>query len=99
MLKPAQHFYPFIILLTLLTALAPLSVDFYIPSLPNIASSFNTSATAAQMTLSSFMLGFAFSMFIAGPLSDIFGRRPVMLGSLSAYLITSTIVFLRPILN
>lgn len=96
MLKPDRHFYPLIVLLTLLTALAPLSVDFYIPSLPDIAASFQTSAVAAQLTLSSFMLGFAFSMFIAGPLADIFGRRPVMLGSLSAYLITSTIVFFAP---
>lgn len=96
MLKPDRHFYPLIVLLTLLTALAPLSVDFYIPSLPDIATSFQTTAVAAQLTLSSFMLGFAFSMFIAGPLADIFGRRPVMLGSLSAYLITSTIVFFAP---
>lgn len=65
--------------LALLTAVAPLSIDMYLPAFPAMAEEFGTSASAVQFTLTSFMVGLASGQLILGPLSDRFGRRPLML--------------------
>lgn len=65
--------------LALLTAVAPLSIDMYLPAFPAMAAEFGTSASAIQFTLTSFMVGLASGQLIIGPLSDRFGRRPLML--------------------
>ncbi len=65
--------------LALLTAVAPLSIDMYLPAFPAMAAEFGTSASAVQFTLTSFMVGLASGQLIIGPLSDRFGRRPLML--------------------
>lgn len=65
--------------LALLTAVAPLSIDMYLPAFPAMADEFGTSASAIQFTLTSFMVGLASGQLIIGPLSDRFGRRPLML--------------------
>jgi DHA1 family bicyclomycin/chloramphenicol resistance-like MFS transporter len=59
-----------ILLLGALAACGPLSIDMYLPSLPALADSFGTTAAAAQITLTSFMLGFSLCMLVYGPLSD-----------------------------
>lgn len=78
-------------LLTALVALGPLSTDMYLPSLPAIAQSFGTSSGQAQLTLSVFMAGFAASQLVYGPLSDRFGRRPLLIGGLILYVFASLI--------
>ncbi|WP_029109895.1 multidrug effflux MFS transporter [Mycobacterium sp. URHD0025] len=65
--------------LALLTAVAPLSIDMYLPAFPAMAEEFGTSASAVQFTLTAFMVGLASGQLIIGPLSDRFGRRPLML--------------------
>lgn len=65
--------------LALLTAVAPLSIDMYLPAFPAMAQEFGTSASAVQFTLTSFMVGLASGQLIIGPLSDRFGRRPLLL--------------------
>lgn len=65
--------------LALLTAVAPLSIDMYLPAFPAMADEFGTSASAVQFTLTSFMIGLASGQLVIGPLSDRFGRRPLML--------------------
>lgn len=65
--------------LALLTAVAPLSIDMYLPAFPAMAAEFGTSASAVQFTLTSFMVGLASGQLIIGPLSDRFGRRRLML--------------------
>ncbi|HVI89992.1 MAG TPA: Bcr/CflA family multidrug efflux MFS transporter [Dongiaceae bacterium] len=79
----------FVILLTALTALGPVSTDFYLPSLPNIARYFSVGEAEAQLTLSAFLICFAATMLVFGPLSDRFGRKPVMLGGLTIFTLAS----------
>lgn len=79
----------FVILLTALTALGPVSTDFYLPSLPNIATYFAVGEAQAQLTLSAFLIGFAVTMLVFGPLSDRLGRKPVMLGGLAIFTLAS----------
>ncbi len=77
------------IIVTLCVALGPLATDLYLPSLPSIGRAFEVSVGEAQLTLSVFLIGFALSQLIYGPLSDRFGRRPVMLFGLVVFLAAS----------
>ena len=75
--------------LALLVALAPLSTDMYLPALPGMAVEFSANTGQMQLTLSLFLAGFAFAQVIYGPLSDRFGRKPVLLAGLSLFIISS----------
>lgn len=74
------------VVLALLTSLGPLSTDMYLPSLPAIAGAFGASTGQAQLTLSSFLLGFATGQFFYGPVADRIGRKPVLLFGLGVYI-------------
>ena len=76
-------------LLALLTAVGPLSTDLYLPSLPSIASGFQSTTAAAQTTLSAFLFGFALGQIFHGPLSDRLGRKPVLLAGMVLFIIAS----------
>lgn len=67
-----------VVILGLLAMLMPLSIDMYLPALPQIAREFNVSAGSVQMTLNIYILGFALGQLIYGPLADSFGRKPVI---------------------
>jgi DHA1 family bicyclomycin/chloramphenicol resistance-like MFS transporter len=78
-------------LLWLVTAclmLQPLSTDLYLASLPGLAADFAVTPAAVQRTLSLFVFGFGSAQLVSGPLSDRFGRRPVLIGGLSVYLLS-----------
>jgi DHA1 family bicyclomycin/chloramphenicol resistance-like MFS transporter len=75
--------------LAMLTALGPLSTDFYLPSLPEIVLFMRTDISGAQATLSAFLFGFAAGQIIWGPLSDRLGRRPVLMIGLCLFLVTT----------
>lgn len=60
--------------------LMPLSIDMYLPALPVISAQFGVPAGSTQMTLSTYILGFALGQLIYGPMADSFGRKPVVLG-------------------
>ncbi len=75
--------------LAALVALGPLSTDMYLPALPRIGHEFSTSAANVQLTLSLFLVGFAVAQLFYGPLSDRFGRKPVMVGGLILFIIAS----------
>lgn len=72
--------------LAMLTALGPLSTDFYLPSLPTIADIMKAGTSGAQATLSSFLFGFAAGQIFWGPLSDRIGRKPVLYLGLGLFL-------------
>ena len=78
-------------LLAMLTALGPLSMDMYLPSLPDIARVLETPTARVQLTISSYLIGFAVGQLIYGPLSDRHGRRPVLLAALGLY-VTGTLI-------
>lgn len=69
-----------VFILGLLAMLMPLSIDMYLPALPVIAGQFGVPAGSAQMTLSTYILGFALGQLIYGPMADSIGRKPVILG-------------------
>ncbi len=72
-----------------LSMVAPFSIDTYLPSFPDIQGDFGVSTAAMQQTLSFYLLAFAAGTLLHGPLSDRFGRRPVILGGLGLYVACS----------
>ena len=76
--------------------LQPLSTDLYLASLPHLARYFQTSPAAVQQTLSLFVVGFAGAQLLAGPMSDRFGRRPVLLAGLARYVGASIVCAAAP---
>lgn len=79
--------------------LQPLSTDLYLASLPHLATDFAVTPAAVQQTLSLFVIGFGVAQLISGPLSDRFGRRPVVLSGLGIYIAASLACALAPSLN
>lgn len=79
------------VLLTLAVALGPMSTDFYLPSLPSLVDYFATNVTRVQLTLSVFLVGFAVGQLFYGPLSDRYGRRPVMLAGVAIFTLASIV--------
>src|SRR6202047_3362454 len=71
-----------LLLLVAMTGVAPISLYLLVPALPVLASTFGRDISIAQMTVSLYMVGIACSQIIMGPLSDRFGRRPVLLAGL-----------------
>jgi DHA1 family bicyclomycin/chloramphenicol resistance-like MFS transporter len=84
MLQPGT--FGLTLLLAMLTALGPLSMDMYLPSLPDIAHVLVAPTARTQLTVSSYLIGFAVGQVIYGPLSDRHGRRPVLLAAVALYL-------------
>ena len=79
----------FIAFLGVLSALAPLSNDLFVPSLPLVADSLGSSYGDIQLTMTAVLLGFALGQLFYGPLSDRFGRRPLLLMGLTLYVLAS----------
>src|SRR5664279_2425659 len=72
-------------LLAALTAIAPLTTDMYLPSLPDIARQLDASTAQVQLTISAYLVGFAVGQIVYGPMSDRHGRKPVLLSALALY--------------
>ncbi len=86
----------FIVLLSALVAFQAISTDLYLPSLPAITADLGTDIGAVQLTLSLFLLGFGVGQLFWGAASDRFGRRPVLLAGLAAYLLSTLACALAP---
>jgi DHA1 family bicyclomycin/chloramphenicol resistance-like MFS transporter len=90
-------FPEFVIVIASIMALNPIAMDMMLPALPDIASTFHvTAANRPQMVLSIFLTGFGVGQFVMGPLSDRFGRRPLLLGGMTIYCIASLLAIAAP---
>ncbi len=78
-----------IILLALLSAFVPLSTDLYLPALPRMSDHFNAPANLINLTLVLFFVFYSAGTLVWGPLSDKYGRRPMLLVGLSIYVVAS----------
>ena len=87
MLRPGT--FALTALLAALTAIGPLSTDMYLASLPDIARQFDASTAHVQLTISSYLIGFAVGQIVYGPLSDRHGRKPVLLAAVALYCVAS----------
>ncbi len=86
----------FLVVLVAITALGPLAMQIFLPSLPAIQLDLGVSAGLAQLVFSLSMGAIAISMLVYGPLSDRFGRRPVLMVGLGLFLIGSLVATLAP---
>lgn len=91
MKKSTNHIY-LIILLSVLSSVAPMGVDTYIPSIPDIAKSLNVSINKIELSLSIFLIGFSFGQIFGGPISDKYGRRKSSIFGLLGYALFSFII-------
>ncbi len=87
---------PLIWVLAALFATQPIATDLYLASLPALKTYFSISGSAVQLTLGVYMLSFALSHLVVGPISDRYGRRPVVLVGAALYLIGSLVGTLTP---
>ncbi|CAM7413822.1 Bcr/CflA family multidrug efflux MFS transporter [Morganella morganii] len=78
-----------IFILGLLSMLMPLAIDMYLPSMPTIARDFGVTEGDVQMTLNSYLIGFAAGQLVYGPMADALGRKPVILGGTLIFALAS----------
>jgi DHA1 family bicyclomycin/chloramphenicol resistance-like MFS transporter len=83
----SRHFV--VVLLALLLGLQAVTTDLYLPTLPAIRDSLGTSMAEIQLTLTALLLAFGISQLVWGPLSDRFGRKPILLWGMGAYVLAS----------
>jgi DHA1 family bicyclomycin/chloramphenicol resistance-like MFS transporter len=79
-----------------LTAVPPLSMDMYLPALPEVTGALHTSAATAQLTLTACLTGMALGQLVVGPMSDRWGRRRPLLTGLAVYVLATAICALAP---
>ena len=87
-MKGKQKFFT-ILILGLLSAIGPFSIDMYLPGFPGIAKDLQTTIPRVGLSLSSFFIGICFGQFLYGPLLDRFGRKPPLYAGMILYLIAS----------
>jgi len=87
-----------LLILGLLSAIGPFSIDMYLPAFDTIATDFNTSIDKVQLSLSAFFIGIAIGQMFYGPLLDRFGRKKPLIIGLCIYVLTTFLcVFVRDI--
>ncbi|MFG2519576.1 multidrug effflux MFS transporter [Streptomyces sp. NPDC048527] len=79
-----------------LTAVPPLSMDMYLPALPEVTGALHTSAATAQLTLTACLTGMALGQLAVGPMSDKWGRRRPLLVGLLVYIVATAVCALAP---
>lgn len=85
-----------VVLIGGLSIFGPLCLDIYVPALPSISRNLHTSASAVQITLTACVIGIALGQLVLGPVSDRTGRRPPLLGGLTAFVLSSVACAFAP---
>jgi DHA1 family bicyclomycin/chloramphenicol resistance-like MFS transporter len=85
-----------VLTLALLLGIQPVTTDLYLPALPSLTAGFGAPVAQAQLTLTALLLAFGLSQLVLGPLSDRFGRRPVLLWGLAGYVLAAVGAALAP---
>jgi len=93
---PKAGYLELIVLMGALQAFAPLSIDMYLPSLPELGRTFHATDAAVQFTLVTFFIGFALGQSLYGPITDRYGRKPPLYASLAVFVVTSVACALTP---
>ncbi|PME64040.1 hypothetical protein BCV33_16220 [Vibrio lentus] len=77
--------------LVIISAFPPLTIDLYLPALPQIVEVFNTDQSMVNLTLSSYFVTYAVGLLFWGPLSEKFGRKPILLIGIASYMVASVL--------
>jgi DHA1 family bicyclomycin/chloramphenicol resistance-like MFS transporter len=85
-----------IVVLGLLVALGPLTIDMYLPALPRIADELSVSSSVAQLTLTGTLAGLALGQLVVGPLSDSLGRRRPLMAGIVLHMLASLMCLFAP---
>ncbi|WP_413468174.1 multidrug effflux MFS transporter [Mycobacterium sp. RTGN4] len=93
---PAPSRVKMIVVLGLLVALGPLTIDMYLPALPRIADEFSVSSSVVQLTLTGTLAGLALGQLIVGPLSDSLGRRRPLMVGIALHMVASVLCLFAP---
>jgi len=86
--SPSSNWWLYVALITV-TATGPLALNMFMPSIPGLVSDLSTTVGMAQLTLTLYLAGSAVSQLVYGPLSDHFGRRPVLLAGITVFVLAS----------
>lgn len=85
-----------IVVLGLLVALGPLTIDMYLPALPRIADDLSVSSSVVQLTLTGTLAGLALGQLVVGPLSDSLGRRRPLMAGIVLHMLASLVCLFAP---
>lgn len=96
-LKPAS--LPLIAVMAAILCLGEMATDIFISSLPTLVAQFDTSIAHAQLTLGVYMVGFALSQLVWGPVSDRYGRKPPLIAGTLLFLVASAAAAFAPSMN
>src|SRR5882757_7725987 len=94
--RPAPGRTRMIVVLGLLVALGPLTIDMYLPALPRIADELSVSSSVAQLTLTGTLAGLALGQLVIGPLSDSLGRRRPLMAGITLHMVASVMCLFAP---
>ena len=94
--RPVPSRVRMIVVLGLLVALGPLTIDMYLPALPGIADELSVSSSIAQLTLTGTLAGLALGQLVIGPLSDSLGRRRPLMAGIVLHMLASVMCMFAP---
>ena len=93
---PEEQRRPPLAILIAVTAVGPSALNIFLPSMPGLQRTFNTDFATVQLTLTLYLIGLAVAQLFYGPLSDRFGRRPILLSGLVLFLIGTLACMVAP---
>ena len=96
MKQPYLKKWGLVVFITMLSMIPPLATDMYMPALPEMVDIFNTTTTMTSFTMTIFFIFMAIGILLFGPLSDKFGRKPILLFSICLTFLFSIVCSLAP---